>query len=85
MMFAMMHKQHQEQLNKMKEINKQDIEMAQQSIKKMADHMTSMYSNLQAAEKKNYNPNKDKEQLHQRKQNPVHQRGPQKPMHRKLK
>ena len=80
-----MHKQHQEHLNKMKEINKQDIEMAQQSIKKMADHMTSMYSNLQAAEKKNYNPNKDKEQLHQRKQNPVHQRGPQKPMHRKLK
>ena len=33
MMFAMMQQQHQEQLNQIKERNKQALKMAQQSIK----------------------------------------------------
>ena len=75
-MFAMMQKKHQEQLNQMKESNKQALEMAQQSIKHIADHMAAMYNNLQVVEKENEGPNKYKGQLHQRQQNQVHQRGP---------
>ena len=50
-MFAMMNQQHPDQLNRMKESNKQVLEMAQQSIKKMAEQMTEMYNNLQVVEK----------------------------------
>ena len=67
MMFDVMHQQHQEQINKMKEINKQAHEMAQQSIKQMAEQMAAVYNNLQAAENDNTDPNKKKWQRHQRK------------------
>ena len=49
-MFAMMNQQHPDQLNRMKESNKQVLEMAQQSIKKMEEQTTEMYNNLQAVE-----------------------------------
>ena len=67
MMFAMIQQQHQEYINQMKESNKQALEMAQQSTKKMAEQMTVMYNKLYATEKENYNPNKEKGQFHQRK------------------
>ena len=60
MMFDVMHQQHQEQINKMKEINKQAHEMAQQSIKQMAEQMAAVYNNLQAAKNDNSDPNKKK-------------------------
>ena len=65
----------------MTEGNIQALEMAQQSIKQMSEQMTAMYNNLQAAEKENDDPNKEKGQRHQRGKKPVHQSGPQKPMH----
>ena len=64
----------------MKEGNKQALEMAQQSIKQMAEQMKLMYNNLQAEEKDTDKPNKEKGQRHQRWKNPMHQRGPEKPM-----
>ena len=42
MMFPMMHQQHQEQINQMKESNKQALEMVHQSIKQMAEQTTAM-------------------------------------------
>ena len=71
-MFAIMQKQNQDQLNQMKESNKQALEMAQQSIKKMAEKMTAMYNSVQTAENYNANPNKEEVRRHQRKQNPMH-------------
>ena len=71
-MFAIMQKQNQDQLNQMKESNKQALEMAQQSIKKMAEKMTAMYNSVQAAENYNANPNKEEVRRNQRKQNPMH-------------
>ena len=59
-MFAVMQKQHQEQLNQMKERNKQDLKMAQQSMKKMAEQIMVMYNTVQVAEKYNAEPNKEK-------------------------
>ena len=67
----------------MKESNKHALEMAQQSIKQMAEQMKEMYNNIQAVEKENDDPKKEKVQHHQRKQNLVHQGGPPKPMHLK--
>ena len=46
--------------------------MAQQSILKMVDQMIAMYNNIQAAEKENDDPNKDKGQHHQRGKIPLH-------------
>ena len=57
--------------------------MAQQSIKKMAEHMTSMYNNLQAEENENTDRKKEKVQRHQRKKNIVHLKGPSKLMNEK--
>ena len=70
--FAMMKQQHQEHINQIKESNKQALEMAQQSIKKMAEKMTAMYNSVQAAENYNANPNKEEVRRNQRKQNPMH-------------
>ena len=50
MMFDMMHQKNQEKINQIKESNKQTLEMAQQSIKKMEEQTTEMYNNLQAVE-----------------------------------
>ena len=47
-MFVMMQQQHQDNPNQMKESKKQALEMAQQTIKKIAEQMTTMYNNLQA-------------------------------------
>ena len=63
--------------------NKQALEMAQQSIKKIAEQMTMVYNNLQAEEKENDNPDEKKGKLNQRKQKPVHQIGTPTPMHPK--
>ena len=65
-MFSITQKQHQEHFNQMKERNKQALEMVQQSIKQMAEQITAMYNNLQAGEKENDDPNKEKVQCHQR-------------------
>ena len=46
MMFAMMQQQHQEQLNQMKDNNKQALEISQQPIKQIVDQMMEMYNNL---------------------------------------
>ena len=57
--------------------------MAQNSIKEMVEQMTAMYNILQAAEKGNDDPKKEKGKRHQRKQKPLHQRGPPNSMHPK--
>ena len=54
--------------------------MEQHSIKQMKEQMKEMYNDIQATEKENDNPDKEKVQLHQKKQNPMHQRGPPKPI-----
>ena len=65
MMFYMMQQQHQDQLNQMKEINKQALKMVQQSINQMAEQIMAMYSSVQAAKKENVDPDKEKGQLRQ--------------------
>ena len=60
MIFSMMQQQQQDQLNQMKGSNKKALEMAHQSIKQMSEQMMAMYNSVQAAEKENVDPNKEK-------------------------